>query len=218
MRYRHFAAILIIALCALSVQAQSGRRRTVPPPAAPIPTPTPEPTPTPKKSDTEDELNFLLGADRQFSYMSLPYSFYDAALRGCADRLRAGSSATIDVSDKDLTRGEAIKRAKAETKSFVVLLTLTVERMGSSSDEFILEFIVLAPVTAKQVTGGRSYMSGRRAGPIVVGPPTTGTGGIYREEMLRRMGEDAGERILKAMHLNVPVRKNNLRKSAAHSS
>ena len=168
MRYRQFAATLIIALCALSVQAQSGRKRTVPPPAAPVPTPTPEPTPTPKKSDEKDDLNFLLGADRQFSYVSLPYAFYDAALRGCAERLRAGSSATVDVSNKDLTRGEAVKRAKAETKSFVVLLTITAESMGSSSDELILEYMVLAPVTAKMVTGGRSYMSGRRAGPIVV--------------------------------------------------
>src|ERR1041384_2450313 len=139
MRYCPFAAALIIALCALSIQAQSGRRRTTPPPAAPVPTPTPEPTPTPKKTDEKDELNFLLGADRQFSYMSLPFGYYDAALRGCADRLSAGSSATVDVSNKDLTRGEAIKRAKAETKSFVVLLTITVERMGSSSNEFVLE-------------------------------------------------------------------------------
>ena len=205
MRYRHFAVTLIIVLCALSVQAQSGRKRTTPPPAAPVPTPTPEPTPTPKKTDEKDELNFFLGADRQFSYMSMPFSYYDAAIRGCADRLQAGSSATVDVSNKDLNRGEAVKRAKAETKSFVVLLTITVERMSSSSNEFILEYIVLAPVTAKQVTSGRSYMSGRRAGPVVVGPPTSQGGAIYREEMLRRMGEEVGERILKAMHLNIPV-------------
>lgn len=206
MSYRHFAATLIIALCALSAQAQSGRRRTTPPPAAPVPTPTPEPTPTPKKTDKEDELVFFMGVDRHFSFYSLPYSYYDAVLRGCSDKLRSDSSASVDVTDKDLTRGEAIKRAKSETKSYVIYLNLTVETMSSSSDDLILEFVVLAPGTAKSVTGGRAYMTGQRAGPIVVGRPTN-RGGMYREEMLRRMGEDAGERILKAMHLNAPVPK-----------
>ena len=207
MKYRHLAATLIVALCALSVQAQSGRRRTTPPPAAPIPTPTPEPTPIPQKTDKEDELLFFMGVDRNFSFSSLPFSYSDAVLRGCADRLRAGTSAIVDVTDKDFTRGEAIKRAKSETKSFVILLTLTIENMGRSSsyDELVLEYNVFAPGTAKMVTGGRAYMSGQRAGPVVVGPPTNRGGELYREERLRRMGEEAGERILKAMHLNVPV-------------
>ena len=207
MKYRHLAATFIVALCALSVQAQSGRRRTTPPPAAPIPTPTPEPTPIPQKTDKEDELFFFMGVDRNFSFSNLPFSYYDAVVRGCADRLQAGSSAIVDVTDKDFTRGEAIKRAKSETKSYVILLTLTIESMArsNSNDELVLEFNVFAPGTAKMVTGGRAYMTGQRAGPIVVGPPNNRNGGLYREERLRRMGEEAGERILKAMHLNVPV-------------
>ena len=210
MKYRHFAATLIITLCALSfqpLQAQSGRRRTVPPPAAPVPTPTPEPTPTPKKSDKEDELVFFLGVDRYSSNVNLPFSYYDAVLRGCAERLRAGSSAGVDVTDKDFGRGDAIKRAKSEAKSYVVHMTLTADTMGRRADELILEYVVFAPVTAKIVTSGRSYMTGRRAGPIVIQPPNTRDGAIYREETLRRMGEDTGERILKAMHLNVPLPK-----------
>lgn len=205
MRYRHFAATLLIALCALSVQAQSGRRRTTPPPAAPIPTPSPEPTPTPKKENRDDELGFLLGADRYSSNANLPFSYYDAVLRGCGDRLRAGSSAIVDVAGKDLSRGDAIKRAKAETKSYVVYMTLSYDTAGRRADEVLLEYIVFAPVTAKIVTSGRSYMTGKRAGPVVVQPPRTRDGVFYPEETLRRMGEEAGERILKAMHLNAPV-------------
>jgi hypothetical protein len=207
MKYRHFAATLIITLCVLSVQAQSGRRRTTPPPAAPVPTPTPEPTPTPKKSDNEDELLFLLGADRYSSNVNIPFSYYDAVLRGCGDRLRAGSSAGVDVAGKDLSRADAIKRAKSETKSYVVYMTLNADTMGRRADELLLEYIVFAPVTAKIVTSGRSYMTGRRAGPVVVQPPRTRDGVLYVEETLRRMGEEAGERILKAMHLNGPLPK-----------
>lgn len=204
MRYRHFAATLIIALCALSVQAQSGRRRTTPPPAAPVPTPTPEPTPTPKKSDNENELLFILGVDRYNSNANLPFSYYDAVMRGCAERLRAGSSAAVDMANRDFTRGDAIKKAKAETKGFVIYMTLNYDTTGRRADEVLLEYIVFAPVTAKIVTSGRSYMTGKRAGPVVVQPPRTRDGVIYPEETLRRMGEEAGERILKAMHLNVP--------------
>lgn len=150
-----------------------------------------------------------MGADRNSSFATvaggLSYGYYDAVLRGCGDRLRAGSSAIVDMTDKDFSRGEAIKRAKSETKSFVIHISLTLDDAARSYDDLVVEFIVLAPVTAKKVAGGRSYMSGRRAGGIVVQPPGSGTGGMYREEMLRRMGEDAGERILKALHLNVPV-------------
>ncbi len=111
----------------------------------------------------------------------------------------------MDVAGKDLSRGDAIKKAKAETKSYVVYMTLSYDTAGRRADEVLLEYIVFAPVTAKIVTSGRSYMTGRRAGPVVVQPPRTRDGVFYPEETLRRMGEEAGERILKAMHLNAPV-------------
>ena len=198
--------MLVIAFCSLSLQAQSGRRRTVPPPAAPVPTPTPEPTPTPKKSTKENELLFFLGANRNAGYSSFPYSYFDAALRGCAEKLRSGSSASVDITNKDLSRGEAIKRAKAETRTYVVLITLTIDTLTARSyDDLVLEYVVFAPGTAKSAASGRAYMNGRRAGPVVVGPPTGTTGGLFREEMLKRAGEDAGERILKSLHLDAPV-------------
>jgi len=202
MTYRLTIA-LIIALCALSVQAQSGRRQTKPPPAAPIPTPTPEPTPVPKKEEKEDLLIYM-GANRYSSYQSYPLSYYDAVLRGCADRLRAGSSASVDVTDKDFTRGEAIKKAKSEAKSYVVLLTLSLDTPARSYDDVALEYVVFTPGTAKVLTSGRTYQNANRRGPVIVGP--TGRGSVlYREQLLQQMGEDAGERILKALHLNTPV-------------
>jgi len=207
MRYRSFATILLLALCAVSVQAQSGRRQTKPAPAAPVPTPTPEPTPTPKTDAKKGELLFFVGADRNSnSYQSLPFSYYDAVLQGCSSRLHAGSSADVDVSDQDVNRGEAIKRAKTETKSYTVWLNLTFDAMARSYDDLVLEYIVYAPQTAKVVASGHSYLTGQRAGPIVVGPNTrTNTSGMYREELLKRAGEDAGDRILKALHLDVQI-------------
>ncbi len=202
MRYYRLTIALLIALCALSVQAQSGRRKTQPAPAAPVPTPTPEPTPIPKKEEKTDLL-FFIGANRHNSFASYPFSFYDAVLRGCAQRLRAGSSASIDITDKDLSRGEAIKKAKSEARSYVVLLTLNFDTLARSYDDLILEFVVFTPGTAKVVISGRSYQNANRKGPIIV-PGNRGSG-LYREQLLELAGEDAGNRILKALHLNTPV-------------
>lgn len=206
MKYQRCVTVLLLALCALAVHAQSGRRQVKPPPVAPVPTPTPEATPAPKKQTKENELLFSLGADRNSAYTSLPFSYYDAVLQGCASRLRAGSSAAVDVSDRDVNRGEAIKKAKSEKKAYTVWLNLTFDTMARSYDDLVLEYIVYAPETAKIVTNGRTYLTGRRAGPIVVDPTGgRGTGGLYREELLKRAGEEAGDRIIKALHLDVQI-------------
>ena len=136
------------------------------------------------------------------SSFGLPLTYYDAVLRGCADRLRAGSSASVDTTDRDFNRSDAIKKAKSESKAYVVLLTLSFDTMARSYDDLMLEFVVFEPVTSKVITTGRSYQNATRKGPIVVGPPSGGTiGGIYRERLLQQAGEDAATRILKAMHL-----------------
>ena len=201
---RHLCFIAVLLVCAVTVQAQSGRHQVKPPPAAPVPTPTPEATPIPKKQEKND-LAFFVGAYRDSSYASLPFTYYDAVLQGCASRLRAGSSADVDVSDHDVNRGEAIKKAKAEKKAYVVWLNLTVDTMASSYDDLVLEYIVYAPETAKVVTNGRSYLTGRRAGSVVVDPNPRRTSGLYREELLKRTGEEVGDRIIKSLHLDVQV-------------
>jgi hypothetical protein len=206
MRKLHLTCLICIVLCAVSVHAQSGRRQTKPPPAAPVPTPTPEPTPIPKKDDKASELMFFVGVDRGSAFASFPIVYYDAALRGCADRLRAGSSAGVDVSERDVTRGEAIKKAESEEKTYVILLELKVDSMSRSYDDLELEFVVFAPTTAKVVTSGRTYLNGNRAGPLVVGRTRRGTNSLYLEQLLRKAGEDVANRILKALHLNLPRR------------
>ena len=198
--------MLVIALAVWSVQAQSGRKHSKPAPVAEIPSPTPEPTPAPKKTEKVSELLFFIGADRHDSQVMLSYAYYDWVVRGCADRLRAGSSAGVDITDQSFSRGEAIKKAKSETKSYVVLLNLKYDNMARTDTELILEYIVFAPNTAKIVTQGHSYLNANRAGPIVVGPRSPGPNSdLYRQQVLTRAGEDAGERILKALHLDIDI-------------
>lgn len=106
-----------------------------------------------------------------------------------------------------MNRGEAIKKAKAETKTYVVLMRLVLDEMYARSyDDLEIDFVVFAPQTAKVVTSGRAYLNVNRKGPIVVAPTSRGSSGaLYREELIRRAGENAGDRILKALNLNVPV-------------
>src|SRR5215207_10019620 len=119
MRYLRLTCLVIIALCAVSVHAQSGRRQTKPAPAAPVPTPTPELTPIPKDDQKAPELLFFLGADRNASFSSVPLYYYNVALRGCADRLRTASSAGVEITEWDFGRADAIKKAKSDDRTYV---------------------------------------------------------------------------------------------------
>jgi len=199
--------LLLIAVCACFAHAQSGRRQPKPPPAAPVPTPTPEPSPEPTSKPKAPELNILIGSERNTSFESYPLSYYDAVMRGCADRLRAASSVGVDVSQNDVGRGEAIKKAKASTDTHVVLIRFSLDQQTARSyDDLEIDFVMFAPKTGKVETNGTAYLAGTRKGPIVVGPRTTRTtGALYREQLLKRAGEEIAGRILKVLNLNVPV-------------
>ena len=205
--YKTCLVLLIFALCALSVQAQSGRRQTKPAPAAPIPTPTPEPTPIPKKEQEAEELIFLVGVDRDTAHPSIPLHFHTTAQRGCAERLRTRSSAEVDVASRDMNRSDAIQKAKASTNTYVVLLSLRLDSMAQSYDDLELDFVVFAPVTAKVVVTGRSLVTGNRAGPVVVGRTSRMPGGLFREQAVKQAGEDAADRIIKKVHSGRPIPK-----------
>jgi hypothetical protein len=202
--------LLVVAACAISAHGQSGRRQPKAPPAAPVPTPTPEPTPPPKKEKSDTDLGFIIASDHSSVFEVFPMSYYDAAMRGCGDRLRSGSSATITVSQGNMNRGEAIKKAKAETtNTYVVLIKLVLDEMYAKSyDDLEVDFTVFAPKTGKVVVFGRSYQNVNRKGPIVVGPTSRGSSGaLYREQLLKFAGEQAADKILKAMGLDVVVPK-----------
>jgi hypothetical protein len=205
----HFVLVCLalVGVCAMFVQAQSGRRQPKTVPAAPVPTPTPDPTPEPKKDDDKkSDLSFIIGADRYMNMNGFPLSYSDAVMAGCAGRLQSASSATVDVAQADMNRGAAIKKAKAETTTYVVLVQLKLDQPARSYDDIVVDFTVFAPQTAKVVTFGTAYQNVNRSGPIVVGPNSRGSSGaMYREELLKRAGEDVAARILKALNLNVPV-------------
>lgn len=205
------SVVLLIALCCLPAFAQSGRRQNKPPSSAPVPTPTPEATPTPAPPKDEQELMFVvLMGDRGNAFASYPVTYLEAATIGCADRIRERTSASVDVSRNETSRGEAIAKAKAIQRSFVVLISLVENRMSGSAQypELEVDYVVFAPETAKVLASGRTYEYSTRKGPLSI-PRSRGTTlPMYREQMLERAGQDAADRILKALHLDtLPPRK-----------
>ena len=197
---------LLVAFCCLTANAQSGRRSAKPPPA-PVPTPTPEPTPTPTPKRDENSPNFLVATGDRGAFTIAPFTFYEAVRNGCADRLRDKTSFAVDVSQRELSRGEAIQKAKAGKTTYVVLLNLIEDRMTANSSgyyEYEIDYVVFAPETSKVVASGRTYENSMRKGPVSVGRPRGSTLPTYREQLLRRAGEDAADRILKSLHLGDP--------------
>jgi len=202
MNHNRFIAVLCLFIIALTAQAQSGRRQVKPPPSVPVPTPSPEPSPIVKKEkEKEAELVFLVASERNSVYINIPLQYYDASRRACADRLRSRSTADVDVADRDISRGEAIQKAKSAKNTYVVLLTLTFDQMSNRYEDIQLDFLLLEPVTAKVVLTGRSYLNANRKGPVIVNP-TGRVSGLYLEQMLRAAGEDAADRILKKMKIS----------------
>ena len=197
---------LFIALCAFSMTAhtQSGRRQPKTQPSAPVPTPTPEPTPPPKQ-ETQSELSFIVGIDRSDMYNYFPMSYYTIVVQACGATISRGADAKVTTSDH-LSRGDAVKAAKAQKTGYVVWLRLaglTLDPSQQVRDSQIeIEYVVFAPGTAKIVTTGRTYQNANRKGPVVVQPPGGSNSTIYVERMLQRAAEEAGDRILKALHLN----------------
>lgn len=194
------AAILTLAgliiISAVTAVAQSGRRVRKST-AIPVATPEASPTPTPRKSPERPSLPVFLGVNAHNSDFNIPLYFRDSVAKSCAERLSARPSINVELSSRDLTRGEAIKRAKGEKRGFVVLLELRSDRrdaQGRNSDfsRVFLEYAVFAAGTGKQVTVGNVYQnaSGR---DIIVGRSDSISAAEFR---LKQAARAAAERIL----------------------
>jgi hypothetical protein len=204
------AVFVLFALWSVPVASQSGRRS--PKSSSPAPTPTPPPAPVENKptAETKGALSLVVGIDRGSTFADLPMYFYDSVLRACGDRLDDSPSVKVNVANREMSRAEAIKRAKAETESHIVWLQLRFDNArGQSGDdlrEVYLEYWVYAPTTAKVITSGHTYQQMARAGGVIMMPRPGGRASLpYTEQLLKQAARDAADRILSA--LNVSGRK-----------
>lgn len=211
-RHSSTSAILtllgLLFICAVAVLAsQSGRRA---PKSTSIPAATPEssPTPTAKKSPEKPALPVILGIDAHDSFSNIPLYFYDSVLKSCGDRLSKGSAVKVEASSRDMSRGDAVKRAKSEKEGYVILLQLRDDSMGSNNSNVDLsrvyiEYFVFAPITARQVTSGNAYQRAAGYKDVIVRRTTSGSP-AYVEYQLKQAARNAAEQILAALGAREP--------------
>lgn len=193
----------VLACCAMAVVAQSGRhiRKTTPP----LPVPTPEVSPTPKPAEKpKPRYTFIVGMDRFADFSRISLQAYSGVLRNCADRLDDSFAVKVELTKGDISRADAVSKAKQEKEAHVVWLELRPQIMtgpgGISEDPYnvYIHYAVFAPTTAKQVTSGNSYPDAYRNQRIRVPSPT-----INEDYYLNQAARGAAEKILDHFHIRL---------------
>jgi hypothetical protein len=189
----------LLVICAIAVMAQSGRRARKPT-TVPAPTPEASPSPSAEKSPEKSALPVFIGIEGRNSFTNTPLYFYDSVLKSCADRLDDRSSIKVEVSSRDVNRGEAVKRAKSLQEGYVVLLRLEGDRGSSNQDlsHLYVEYFVFAAGSARPVTSGSAYQQAAGYKDIIVGRTGRGTTAQI-EYRLKLAAREAAERILTSL-------------------
>lgn len=208
------------ALCVFALTTGAGAQsRRAPRPAA---TPTPEPTPTPEATQGESEskprgaasakepgvvVSFLI-LENDNPMMSLDYMARDDIWKEFLGRLGRSRAVSLTQGGK-ATRGEALKRAKLERESYVVLFQMEEERemvgeasMGRvDSRNLLLKTFVYAPQTGNlkyaDTIFQRPYRDTARVGGVRI--PVPGTRSIERypsQRQLQQAARDAADKLM----------------------
>jgi hypothetical protein len=193
-----FALVFVLSFASANL-AQSGRKGRKSDPV-PVATPEPEPSPTPDVSSakTKPRFTFLVGLDRNDTFSNVPLYAHEGVLRSLIGRLEDSPVVKVGASQSNMGRGEAIKHAKAETEAYVIYLQLGLDSLSNNTQssgnyDIIIEYSVLAPLTAKQLTYGRTYTQAQRNRGSILNPRTSS---IYGDRYLNLAAQEAADKIL----------------------
>jgi len=204
LRYSQGRLLIIAAitfLSAVTAGAQSGRqiKRTTP---APVPTPAAEAPLAKPEEKPKPALTLIVGMQHTNLFDRSRIGNPSGALLAVENRLDDHTGVKVSHLWGDITRSDAIRRAKSEKEAYVVLVEVSMNRMAGASDgEWRLSYWVFSPVTAKIKTSGTTYpqMYRNRGGILNPRRPS-----IYGDDyQLQEASRDAAERILKAFHLQL---------------
>jgi hypothetical protein len=203
----YFLIVSILSILCFSeiALAQSGRRQSKNiSPSPPISveakaegeakTPTAKPAPA---------ASLVIGGNSLSSSFDIPSGALDIAMYACIERLEKASSLTVTSGGNNMSRKEAIDKAKKLETPYVVLLELRVENYNSSSSSIILEYSVFSPQTAKVKTFGHVYLDRAQLsnGRVGVGLPPSSTRRLSLDYLLREGGRNVANRVMEAFHV-----------------
>jgi hypothetical protein len=200
--YAFFCVALLIS-CALLTAAQSGRRGSK---STSVPVATPEPTPTLTKPAEKQKaaVTFIIGMDTLADYSRIPLYVSGAVLRTCASRLDEPASVEVETVNNNMSRADAVRRAKSEKEAQVVWIRLRANTLSGETRpndnpyNVYIEYSVFAPTTAKQVASGNAFPGAYRNGGVIVSPGTSGMTGDYA---LNQAAKDVADKILNHFHI-----------------
>jgi hypothetical protein len=197
-------------------QAQSGRRvakRAAGSTAAPTPEAEPKPTPAIAKAE-KSKLSLYVCSTEHDPFTNIPLYLADTIRNIFIQRV--GQSSTINViGGRELNRSEAVKRAKAEENTYVVLLQLEDNSFDSrrtstgslDTSKLIIRYFIFAPLTGKVKAEGVVYQQQYRAGRGGVGLPSpTQNNPIYSDYLLKEAARQAADRVLETFRGVQPPR------------
>jgi hypothetical protein len=191
-----FLISIFLTTSAAVSPAQSGRRPRKPSTAAieAPESPTSEVAPVTKP---EPSLLLSVGVDQNGGFANFPLYFYADTLSTVIERL--GQDASVKVIDAgNISRGDAVKSAKAEKEGYMIHLQLKLETMDSdgyseNAKNVVVEYWVFAPATAKIATSGHTYPRDYQNKGIIMRPNSSRT---YNEFLLDLAAKAAADQIL----------------------
>jgi hypothetical protein len=196
-------AVLLSLICLSAAHGQSGRR-TPKPKTVVTPAPEAEPTPAPKKQTSEPTLTFILGIDQNDGFSNVTLNTLSGVRRNLGQRLAESDGIRVEISQRSMSRGDAVKQAKAEKDSYMVWVQVKNDTMRTAQNEnqnAYIEYTVFAPGSGKVETSGSSYPQNRSKD--ILGRRTTDIDGDY---FLNRAAREAAERILAKFGRDAPRR------------
>lgn len=201
-----FVAILIAS--AAVVAPQSGRRGTTKSTTTTNPSTTgpKEAEPKPQKAP---RLQLLVGIEDPNPFDQVPYYLVDTVLEACIRRLDEAAGVIVNGGPRRMTRGDAVKAAKAETARYVVWLQVRNEladsgaQASNGAQELYINYMILEPGTGKVKQSGRAQHRIYKVGNVGVGlPPSSRRSPEYSEYAIRQSAREAADMILAAFDIS----------------
>jgi hypothetical protein len=197
-----------LVVFATAAQAQSGRRlpnRNEPPPN----TAPPAQVESVEKPSSEKPAKMQIMVVRYQSDGAFSTFYSDLVQRGCLERLKADSSATV-IAGRDMNRKEATDYAKNSTDTYVLWLEWDYDRFNGGRVEqgSFVQYYLYVPGTGKAKTSGRVYQGDYRPRVGGVGLPIP-NGAASVEYALKECGKEIARRIIDSLGIGRPNRYSN---------
>jgi hypothetical protein len=124
--------------------------------------------------------------------------------------LTEATEVKVTAAPQHMSRGEAIKAAKTEKKTYVVWLQLSDDladsapQVRASSQQLYLNYWIFEPGTAKIKKAGRTYSGLAKAGNVgILGPGTSSRNPAYSEYAVKQSAREAAEKILESFDIKL---------------